>query len=159
MTFLESSDELFFPFLRDDVYYMKEALKEAQMAFDEGEVPIGAIIVSDGEIIGRGHNQTEALSDVTAHAEMLAITSAQNSLGSKVLPECDLYVTVEPCVMCAGAMRWSRFRKIVWGCDEPKVGFTSIASPNVLHPKTQVIRGVLSEEAALLMRTFFQSRR
>ena len=144
---------------KDDEYYMREALREARAAYDEGEVPIGAVIVSRGQIIGRGHNQTETLGDVTAHAEMLAITAAQNALGAKVLPECDLYVTVEPCVMCAGAIGWSRFQRVVWGCPEPKAGFTVKADAGILHPKTQVVSGILTEECADLLRSFFRSRR
>lgn len=159
MTAKERALSDFFSALRDDAYFMKEALTEARKAFEEDEVPIGAVIVSGEEIIGRGYNRTEALSDVTAHAEMLAITAAQNALGSKVLPDCTLFVTVEPCVMCAGAMRWARLKKVVWGCDEPKVGFTALASPKILHPKTEIVRGVLAEEASLLMRAFFRKRR
>lgn len=142
-----------------DHFYMGEALKEARLALEEGEVPIGAVVVSGDEIIGRGHNSTEGLSDITAHAEMIAITSAQNSLGSKVLPECTIYVTVEPCVMCAGAIRWSRFKRLVWGCDEPKVGFTSVASTKVLHPKTEITPGVRGDEASDLMQRFFRPKR
>ena len=159
MSVLEPFSDDFSLRVRDDAFYMKEALREAEKALEEDEIPIGAVIVSAGEIIGRGHNQTERLGDVTAHAEMLAITSAQNALGSKVLPDCDLYVTVEPCVMCAGAIRWSRFRKIVWGCDEPKVGFTRISDSGILHPKTEVVRGILADEAATLLRDFFKSKR
>ena len=142
-----------------DAFFMKEALEEARLALQEGEIPIGAVVVSEGRIIGRGHNRTEGLSDVTAHAEMLAISSAQMALGSKVLPDCTLYVTVEPCIMCAGALRWARFRKVVWGCAEPKTGFTRLTGAEILHPKTVIIRGILEEEAASLMKDFFRSKR
>ena len=122
MTAKERALSDFFPALRDDAYFMKEALTEARKAFEEDEVPIGAVIVSGGEIIGRGYNRTEALSDVTAHAEMLAITAAQNALGSKVLPDCTLFVTVEPCVMCAGAILQSRIGRVVFGAWDDKAG-------------------------------------
>ncbi len=145
-------------FTQDDLFFMHAALEEAGRAYEMGEVPIGAVVVVDGRIIGRGYNQTESLRDVTAHAEMLALTSAQNTLGAKVLPECTLYVTVEPCVMCAGAIRWSRIARLVWGCDEPKSGFTTI-SREILHPKTFWTGGVLADEAAELMRRFFEHRR
>ena len=141
-----------------DETFMRAALEEAVRAYEAGEVPIGAVVVAGDRIIGRGYNQTESLRDVTAHAEMLALTSAQNTLGAKVLPECVLYVTVEPCVMCAGAIRWSRVGRLVWGCDEPKVGFTTISS-EILHPKTTVSRGILADEARELMRRFFEERR
>lgn len=145
---------------QSDEYYMQVALQEARIALNEGEVPIGAVIITQsGEIIGRGHNQTEALQDVTAHAEMLAITSAQINLGCKLLPDCTLYVTVEPCVMCAGAIRWSRFQRIVWGASEPKVGFYTTIGGSILHPKTTITHGVLEEEARKLMQSFFQNKR
>lgn len=141
-----------------DEIFMQQALREAQNAFDADEVPIGAIVVLGDEIIGRGHNLTETLQDVTAHAEMLAITAAQNHLGSKVLPEATLYVTIEPCVMCAGAMRWARLSRIVWGASEPKVGFTRF-SRNILHQKTLTTSGILEDECAELMQRFFQNKR
>ena len=143
---------------RTDEDFMRIALEEAQKAYDNDEIPIGAIVVSDGEIIGRGYNQTESLKDVTAHAEMIAITSAQNYLGAKSLPDCTLYVTVEPCAMCAGASMWSRFKRIVWGASEPKVGFTTL-SPKILHPKTLVTSGILEDECRELMQSFFKSKR
>lgn len=150
------SDFSFLPF--GDEYFMRCALREAEQAYAVGEVPIGAVLVAGDQIVGKGYNQTETLQDVTAHAEMLAITSAQNTLGSKVLPECTLYVTVEPCVMCAGAIRWSRIGRLVWGCDEPKVGFSTV-SASILHPKTTITSGILADEAAELMRSFFAARR
>ncbi len=144
--------------LQTDEYYMKQALHQAQKAFDADEVPIGAIIVLNGQIIGRGYNLTEALNDVTAHAEIQAITAAANTLGAKYLVDCTVYVTVEPCVMCAGAMYWAKIAKLVYGASEDKYGFTQ-KSPNALHPKTQVVSGVLKEECAHLMKDFFKSKR
>lgn len=139
---------------------MREALKEAETAFDENEVPVGAIIVCNDRIIGRGHNQTERLTDVTAHAEMMAITAAQENLGGRVLPECTLYVTIEPCYMCAGAIGWARLGKVVWGADDPKRGFRShYGGKSPLHPKTQISTGILAEECGELMKTFFQRKR
>lgn len=139
---------------------MRKALDEAEQAFAEDEVPVGAVVVCGDRIIGRGHNQTERLTDVTAHAEMIAITAAQENLGGRVLPECTLYVTVEPCYMCAGAIGWARFGRVVWGADDPKRGFHSYyAGKSPLHPKTQVTSGVLADEAATLMRSFFQKKR
>lgn len=144
--------------VRDDEYYMRIALEEAKHAYDNGEVPIGAVVVCDGEIIGRGYNQTESLQDVTAHAEMIAITSAQNYLGAKSLPQCTLYVTVEPCAMCAGASMWSRLQRVVWGVSEPKVGFSTL-NPRILHPKTTITSGILEDECRKLMQSFFKSKR
>lgn len=144
--------------LRSDEYFMRQALELAMRAFEEDEVPIGAVVVSNDKIIGRGYNQTESLQDVTAHAEMLAITAAQNTLGSKVLPDCTLFVTVEPCVMCAGAIRWSRLRRLVWGAPEPKSGFSSF-SEKILHPRTEVVKDVLRDECATLMMDFFARKR
>lgn len=137
---------------------MEQALEQARIAFAEEEVPIGAVVVSGDQIIGRGYNRTEALQDITAHAEMLAITSAQMYLGAKVLPDCVLYVTVEPCVMCAGALRWSRVSRVVWGASEPKSGFTQFSS-DILHPKTSITAGVLEAECSELMRRFFAEKR
>ncbi len=141
--------------------FMAEALKEACLAAEEGEVPVGAVIVAGGRIIARAHNLTERLCDVTAHAEMLAITAAQNHLGGKVLPDCTLYVTVEPCPMCAGALGWARLKRIVWGTDDPRRGYRSVTAPGKtpLHPKTLVTTGILADEALTLLRTFFRSRR
>lgn len=145
----------------EDEKWMREALKEAEAAAREDEVPVGAVVVCNGRVIGRGHNQTERLTDVTAHAEMLAITAAQNNLGGRVLPECDLYVTVEPCCMCAGAIGWARLRRVVWGADDPKRGFMSHFAPDrsPLHPKTVVDKGVLAEECGALMSSFFKKKR
>lgn len=136
---------------------MRAAIAEAQEASDAGEIPVGAVVVSNGRIIGRGHNMTEALHDVTAHAEMMAITAASNTLGGKYLPDCTLYVTVEPCIMCAGAIGWSQMGRLVYGADDPKRGAFSYYEPahNPLHPKTTVTRGVLADECSQLMRDFF----
>ena len=142
----------------DDNYYMKKALEEARKAFDKGEIPIGAIVVCKDQIIARSFNLTETLTDVTAHAEMQAITAAANTLGGKYLNDCPLYVTVEPCVMCAGALGWSQLGRLVYGACDEKRGY-QLYAPKALHPKTSVITGVLAEEAAELMRKFFKARR
>lgn len=140
-------------------HYMKLALEEAREAYKRGEVPIGAVIVTqDARIIGKGYNLTETLNDVTAHAEMQAITAAANNLGGKYLKDCTLYVTVEPCPMCAGALMWSQIGTIVIGTTDNKKGFTQY-SPLILHPKTQVVEGMLSDECATLMKQFFAERR
>ena len=136
---------------------MKEALKEAQKAFHEDEVPVGCVIVCENKIIGKGHNLTEKLTDVTAHAEMQAITAAANFLGAKYLTECTMYVTVEPCVMCAGAIFWSQLGKLVFAASDEKRGFTKVG--NLLHPKTELIKGVYEKEAGELMSTFFKKLR
>ena len=141
-----------------DEHYMKQALFEAQKAFDEGEVPVGAVIVSHGQIIARGHNLTERLHDVTAHAEMQAITAATDYLGGKYLSDCTLYVTVEPCIMCAGALGWSQISRVVYGAGDEKRGFRRFA-PQALHPKCEIVSGVLEQECAMLMKSFFQKRR
>lgn len=141
-----------------DEYFMRKALQEAQAAYDEDEVPIGAVVVCQNKIIGRGHNQVERLRDATAHAEMLAITAASDHLGNKYLDECTIFVTIEPCSMCAGALRWVRAERIVFGATEPKFGYSRF-SRELVHPKTEVVSGVLAEEASALMREFFQSRR
>ena len=139
---------------------MREAIKEAEAAFLEDEVPVGAVVVCNDRIIGRGHNETERLTDVTAHAEMMAITAAQSNLGGRVLPECTLYVTVEPCYMCAGAIGWARLGNVVWGADDPKRGFHSYyGGKSPLHPKTLVKSGVLAEECGELMKLFFRKKR
>ena len=137
---------------------MREALKEAQKAFDKDEIPIGAIIVANDKIIARSHNLTETLNDVTAHAEMQAITSAANFIGGKYLNDCTLYVTLEPCVMCAGALGWSHITKIVYGASETKKGF-SLLEERVLHPKTQVVKGVLSDDCEKILKDFFAKKR
>ena len=141
-----------------DEFFMRKALVEAQAAYEQGEVPIGAVVVCGDRIIARAHNLTETLHDVTAHAEMQAITSAANLLGGKYLSECTLYVTVEPCAMCAGAIGWSQLRRIVYGADDPKRGFRLLA-PRAMHPKATVIGGVLEEECRQLMQDFFKSKR
>jgi tRNA(adenine34) deaminase len=137
---------------------MNEALKEAKYAFEEDEIPIGAVIVMKNKIIARAHNLTEKLNDVTAHAEMQAFTAAANNLGAKYLQEATLYVTVEPCIMCAGAAYWSQIQRIVIGTSDNKRGYSSIKE-NILHPKTEVIKGVLEQESRQLMQEFFQSKR
>ena len=141
-----------------DIKYMRMALDEAHKALERDEVPIGAVIVSKGRVIGRGHNLTEALTDVTAHAEMQAITAAAATLGGKYLVDCTLYVTVEPCLMCAGALAWSQISRIVYGADDDKRGYhTHCAAP--FHPKTVVTRGVLADECAKLMTDFYKKKR
>lgn len=142
----------------DDIRYMRMALDEATRAYDEGEVPVGAVVVCGGRIIARAHNLTETLTDVTAHAEMQAITAAANHLGGKYLTGCTLYVTVEPCIMCAGALGWSQISRVVYGAADDKRGFRRFA-PQALHPKTELVEGVLADECATLMRDFFADRR
>lgn len=137
---------------------MRQALLDARAAFAEDEIPIGAVIVCQGRVIARGHNLTERLTDVTAHAEMQAITAASTYLGGKYLTECTLYVTVEPCVMCAGAIGWAQVARVVYGAADPKRGFRRFA-PDALHPRTTIQGGILEEECAALMREFFQKRR
>ena len=144
--------------MADDKFYMREALAEARRAFDEGEIPIGAVVVCQGRIIARTHNLTERLCDVTAHAEMQAITAAAAHLGGKYLTECTLYVTVEPCVMCAGALGWSQIKRIVFGAADEKRGFLRF-SPQALHPRTEVTAGIMEQECANLMKEFFQNKR
>lgn len=142
----------------DDTYYMKQALMEAEKAAEQGEVPVGAVVVCRDRIIARAHNLTETLNDVTAHAEMQAITAAANYLGGKYLSDCTLYVTVEPCVMCAGAIAWSQMGKLVFGASDEKRGYQRYA-PQALHPKTVVSQGVMADECATLMKVFFKNRR
>lgn len=144
--------------LNSDEHFMKLALAEAEFAYEKGEVPVGAVIVSRDKVIARSHNLTEALMDVTAHAEMQAITSASNHLGGKYLQKCSLYVTLEPCVMCAGALFWSQIGKIVYGASDPKRGFSTHNS-SMLHPKTTIQGGVMAEESTALLQQFFQERR
>ena len=141
-----------------DADYMKMALVEAQKAFDEDEVPIGAVIVCKGRVVARAHNLTEMLNDVTAHAEMQAITSAASNIGGKYLNDCTLYVTVEPCPMCAGAIAWAQMGRVVYGAGDEKRGYRRYA-PDVMHPKTEVIGGVCADEATALMKRFFASKR
>jgi tRNA(adenine34) deaminase len=140
-----------------DEYFMKKALQEAEMAFDKGEIPVGAVIVIDNKVIARSHNLTEMLNDVTAHAEMQSITAAANFLGGKYLKNCTLYVTIEPCQMCAGALYWSQISKIVFGARDEQRGFITFGTQ--LHPKTEVIQGVMAKECGKLMTDFFASRR
>ncbi len=142
----------------NDVYFMREALKEARKAFDADEVPVGAVIVCGTKIIARGYNYTEHLNDVTAHAEMQAFTSAANYLGGKYLNECILYVTLEPCVMCAGASFWTQISKIVYGAKDAKRGYSLIEN-SLLHPKTKVVSGILEEECSDLLKEFFRKKR
>lgn len=142
----------------EDEHFMRLALDEAKLAFEKDEIPIGAIVVCQGKIIGRGHNLTEQLNDVTAHAEMQAFTAAAQTLGGKYLKDCTLYVTIEPCVMCAGASYWTQVSRIVYGAPEEKRGFTKI-NQNLLHPKTLLKGDVLSEECGALMTTFFRNKR
>lgn len=141
-----------------DAFYMKMALQEAQIAAAEGEIPIGAVAVCGGRVIARAHNLTERLTDVTAHAEMQAITAAASALGGKYLTDCTLYVTVEPCVMCAGALGWSQIGRVVYGAADEKRGFSRFA-PNALHPKTKIEGGILADECATLMKDFFVKKR
>lgn len=141
-----------------DTDYMKQALIEAQKAYERDEVPIGAIIVCKGRIVARAHNLTEALNDVTAHAEMQAITAAAANIGGKYLNDCTLYVTVEPCPMCAGAIGWSQLGKLVYGAEDKKRGYHRYA-PDVLHPKTEVVSGICADEATALMKEFFKNKR
>jgi len=144
--------------MTDDEKYMMMALDEAHKALERDEVPIGAVVVCRGRVVGRGHNLTEALTDVTAHAEMQAITAASATLGGKYLTDCTLYVTVEPCLMCAGALGWSQIPRIVYGCRDEKRGYTDYA-PHALHPKCQVTGGVLEDECRQLMQDFFKTIR
>lgn len=141
--------------LYTDEYFMREALKEAARAFDIGEVPVGAVVVSQNKIIARAHNQTEKLTDATAHAEMLAITAAANYLGSKYLSECTLYVTLEPCVMCAGALHWTQLEKLVFGASDIQRGYSIVSTP-LLHPRTEVVKGIKAEESKKLINDFFK---
>lgn len=141
-----------------DEYYMRKALEQAQLAFDSDEVPVGAVVVCRDRIIARAHNLTETLNDVTAHAEMQAITAAANALNGKYLDVCTLYVTVEPCIMCAGAIGWAQVGRVVYGAADPKRGYAAFA-PHALHPKTEVVHGVLEAECAQLMKDFFKCKR
>ncbi|WP_289737871.1 nucleoside deaminase [Paramuribaculum intestinale] len=144
--------------INDDERYMRMALDEAHRALEEDEVPIGAVVICKGTVVGRGHNLTEALSDVTAHAEMQAITAAAQTLGGKYLTDCTLYVTVEPCVMCAGAIGWSQLPRIVYGAADPKRGYSRLGG-NPFHPKATVKAGVLADECSALMKEFFAGKR
>jgi tRNA(adenine34) deaminase len=142
-----------------DTHYMKQALAEAQKAFSAGEVPVGAVVVCDNRIIARTHNQTEQLTDVTAHAEILALTAASGHFGSKYLSDCTLFVTLEPCVMCAGALAWAQIGRVVYGASDEKRGFMLFGGKSLLHPKTRVELGILEAECAALMKDFFRGKR
>ncbi len=144
--------------MADDAFFMKQALREARLAAEAGEVPVGAVVVCRNQVVGRGRNLTETLNDVTAHAEMQAITAAANTLNGKYLNECTIYVTVEPCVMCAGAIGWAQMARLVFGADEIKRGYRRFA-PYALHPKTEVRSGVMADDCAQLMTDFFRKRR
>ncbi|MFY7879521.1 MAG: nucleoside deaminase [Lacibacter sp.] len=145
---------------KTDEYFMEQALKEARIAYEEGEVPVGAVVVINNKIIARGYNQVEKLNDPTAHAEMIALTSAFSFLGSKYVPDATLYVTVEPCLMCAGALYWSKIGRIVWGASDEKNGHQHITgTTNPFHPKASVTTGILKEPCAQLMKEFFKARR
>lgn len=144
--------------VQSDEYFMAEALREARKAADAGEVPVGAVVVSNGRIIARAHNMTETLNDATAHAEMLAITAAAGYIGGKYLENCTLYVTLEPCPMCASALNLAQLSRVVWAADDPKRGF-SLFSPTLLHPKASVNKGLMAEKASQLLVDFFKSRR
>lgn len=141
----------------DDTFFMKKALAEAQVALEKGEVPVGAVVVANNSIIARAHNLTEALTDVTAHAEMQAITAAANAIGGKYLHDCTLYVTLEPCSMCAGALYWSQISRVVFAAADPKRGYRQQGTP--LHPKTEVVEGICADEAAALLKRFFANKR
>jgi len=143
-----------------DEYYMMQALKEARKAFDDSEIPVGAVVVMNERIIARGYNQTERLNDPTAHAEIIALTSAFNSLGSKYLPDATIYITVEPCLMCAGALYWSKIKRIVYGAQDDKNGYRRTTGSNwPFHPKTELVHGILKDECAELMKSFFRNKR
>jgi tRNA(adenine34) deaminase len=144
--------------LYTDDYFMREALREAQKAIEISEIPVGAVVVCKNRIIARAHNQTEKLTDATAHAEMLAVTAAANYLGSKYLSECTLYVTLEPCVMCAGALHWVQLQKLVYGASDIQRGFSLIGTP-ILHGKTEVVKGVKADESKALIDQFFKTLR
>ncbi|MGN6247074.1 MAG: nucleoside deaminase [Ginsengibacter sp.] len=142
-------------------HFMKQALREADKALEADEVPIGAVVVMNDRIIGRGYNQVESLNDSTAHAEIIALTSAFNFLGSKYLPEATIYVTIEPCTMCCGALYWSKIGRLIYGASDPKHGGLSLhgSSKNMLHPKTEIVKDILAEECASLVKTFFKKKR
>ena len=143
---------------KQDAFFMKKALEQAEIALQKGEVPVGALITCQGHVVARAHNLTERLNDPTAHAEMQAITAACNTIGGKYLNQCTLYVTLEPCAMCAGAIAWAQLGRLVYGAQDPKKGF-SIISTNILHPKTTVSAGIMAEEAGKLMKDFFAGKR
>ncbi|MBS1577457.1 MAG: nucleoside deaminase [Bacteroidetes bacterium] len=143
-----------------DEYFMMQALKEAKKAFEDGEIPIGAIVVMNDKIIARGHNMTERLNDPTAHAEMIALTSAFSALGGKYLPEASIYITIEPCLMCSGALYWSKIKRVIFGAEDEKNGYKKTVNGNwPFHPKTELVHGVLKEDCARLMKDFFKDKR
>ena len=143
-----------------DEYFMMQALKEAKKAFDDGEIPIGAVVVMNEKIIARGHNMTERLNDPTAHAEMIALTSAFNSLGSKYLMDASVYITIEPCLMCSGALYWSKIKRVIYGAEDEKNGYKKTVHGNwPFHPKTELIYGILKDDCARLMTDFFKNKR
>lgn len=142
----------------DDNYFMKQALNEAHKAYEVGEIPVGAVVVSNNQIIARGHNQTEQLNDVTAHAEMIAVTAAANFLQNKYLDDCTLFVTLEPCLMCAGALYWAQLGRLVFAASDDKRGFSTLGKA-VLHPKTEIVRGILEPESRQLLKAFFNTLR
>lgn len=144
--------------IHSDEHFMKQALHEAEKALEDGEIPVGAVVVCQNRIIARAFNQVERLNDVTAHAEMLAITSAQNYLGSRYLDECSLYVTLEPCTMCGGALYWAQIAKVVYGASDKKRGYQQ-ANPKIMHPKSEIKRGLLANESEILLKTFFSKLR
>ena len=144
--------------MENDEKFMREALAEARIAADEGEVPVGAVVVARGRVIARGHNMTERLADPTAHAEMIALTAATEALGGKYLSDCALYVTLEPCPMCAAALAWAQLGRLVYGASDPRLGYARF-TPSLLHPKTEVVSGILDEESLDLLTAFFQERR
>lgn len=144
--------------IHSDEHFMRQALKEAQLAYDEKEIPVGAVVTCKNKIIARAHNQVQRLNDVTAHAEMMAITAAQNHLNSKYLDECTLYVTLEPCTMCAGALYWSQISKVVFGASDEKRGY-HLMNPKILHPKTELVTGLLSEDCEEIIKSFFRQIR
>jgi len=144
--------------MENDEKFMREALAEARIAADEGEVPVGAVVVARGRVIARGHNMTERLADPTAHAEMIALTAATEALGGKYLSDCALYVTLEPCPMCAAALAWAQLGRLVYGASDPRRGYARY-TPSLLHPKTEVVSGILDEESLDLLTAFFQERR
>ncbi|MCB0525286.1 MAG: nucleoside deaminase [Saprospiraceae bacterium] len=145
--------------VQSDEYFMKQALAEAVRAFESGEIPVGAVIVSEGRIIARAHNQTEQLTDVTAHAEILAITAASGHLGSKYLQDCTLFVTLEPCVMCAGALAWSQIGRVVYGASDDKKGFMLHGGKSLLHPKTRLEMGIMEADCGDILTSFFKAKR
>ncbi|WP_258101539.1 nucleoside deaminase [Marinoscillum pacificum] len=144
--------------IHSDDHYMNQALKEAQKAFEDGEVPVGAVVVCQNRIIARAYNQVERLNDVTAHAEMLAITAAQNYLGSRYLDQCTLYVTLEPCTMCGGALYWSQIARVVYGAQDEKRGYRQ-SNPEIIHPQTEISGGLLAEESTMMLKSFFSRMR